>query len=139
MGHYLEMKLALVQASDDKLISALKPYMEVALRYTEGRENWDSLLCKMKAEEHHWWALLDGDELHGILVTVIVQDGDRTVVRYAVVAGDGVVKNVEYIVSVVNGWAKDYFGATQAEIIGRKGWGKLFRSWREYTYLIRDI
>lgn len=120
-------------------LAVIMDLVERGLEYTEGREDWRSLYEKMLNGTHQWWLLTSGKDILGIIITLVKLDNETTVIRYALTVGEAVIGNAEMITDRINEWAKREFGATQAELFGRRGWEKVFPGWRKHVFLVKDL
>jgi hypothetical protein len=103
-----------------------------AVERTRGAQTLGTVLDSILAQDAYLWACVDGHELCSAHVTSVYRcpTGQRRL-RFSLTGGHDLAEMAREIANIED-WARTN-GAEAAEIVGRKGWGRVLEGYREMS------
>lgn len=104
------------------------PFIERALKESQGDYTSTDIYLALRERDMQLWVWVEKDQITSVLVTQILSYPEKNVCLLFLGAGDGIEywKDDETVFS----WARDN-NCQEAEIVGRKGWGRALDGWKE--------
>lgn len=127
----MDSSTAIAQWLDREWIRC-KPWLEAALKYSDGTHTIDDVEAQIKAGRIQFWP-----GLNGAVVTEIQEYPQKTVLNVFLCGGD-LRECLEMGDNFIEPWAKEN-GCTAVRQYGRKGWTRalLKHGWREVFFVMQ--